>query len=77
MLFNNDPMLDELRQIRKRLWEESGHDLHKLADMIRQKTKAAMRKKAVLCSPQADVNNDGVTASPKEMSDLRRLSEMR
>ncbi|HID99569.1 MAG TPA: hypothetical protein EYP59_04675 [Thiotrichaceae bacterium] len=34
MLYENDPMLAELRQIKAELWERSGHDLHKMAQII-------------------------------------------
>jgi len=39
MLYEDDPMLAELRQIKAELWERSGHDLHKMAQMMTKKAR--------------------------------------
>lgn len=42
MTYTHDPMLAELRQIRKTLWEESGHDIHTMLQIIEQEAKEIM-----------------------------------
>ncbi len=39
MWHNNDAMLNELHQIKIRLWERSGNDFHKMAHMIEDEAK--------------------------------------
>ncbi len=42
MWYSDDKMLAELRQIKVRLWEKSGSDLHNMAEMIKQKADEIM-----------------------------------
>ena len=44
MLYENDPMLAELRQIKAELWERSGHDLHKMTQIITTEAAEVMDK---------------------------------
>jgi hypothetical protein len=44
MAYEHDPMLAEIRQIRKALWEESGHDLHKMVQIIEREAREVMIK---------------------------------
>ncbi len=44
MAYKHDPMLAELRQIRKTLWEESGHDIHTMLQIIEQEAKEIMNQ---------------------------------
>jgi hypothetical protein len=44
MWYNDDSMLAELRQVKVRLWEKSGHDLHNMAKMIKRETDEIMLK---------------------------------
>jgi hypothetical protein len=44
MWFDNDQMLIELHQTKVRLWERSGHDLHKMAEMMKKEAKEALLK---------------------------------
>ncbi len=44
MVYENDPMLAELRQIRAELWEESGHDFHKMVQMIDREAREVMHR---------------------------------
>lgn len=39
MAYEDDPMLAEIRQIRKALWEESDHDFHTMIRIIKQEAK--------------------------------------
>jgi len=58
MLYENDPMLAELRQIKAELWERSGHNLHKMAQMITTEAAEVMGryKKKPLSSRQTQPN---------------------
>lgn len=42
MLYEHDPMLAELRQIKAELWEQSEHDLHKMAQLMTQAAKTVL-----------------------------------
>ncbi|GEM_PF-1887985 len=44
MWHDDDVMLNELRQIKVRLWERSGNDFHKMARMMNDEAKAALLK---------------------------------
>jgi 23S rRNA maturation-related 3'-5' exoribonuclease YhaM len=44
MLYKDDPMLAELRQIKAKLWERSEHDLHKMAQIMVQETREVINK---------------------------------
>jgi hypothetical protein len=42
MWYSDDSMLTELRQIKVKLWEKSGHDLHNMAKTMKQETNEIM-----------------------------------
>ncbi len=42
MAYLHDPMLAEIRQIRRALWEESKHDFHTMLQIIEQEAKEIM-----------------------------------
>ncbi|HAO19171.1 MAG TPA: hypothetical protein DCQ37_00920 [Desulfobacteraceae bacterium] len=44
MWHNNDVMLNELHQIKIRLWERSGNNFHTMARMMEDEAKAALLK---------------------------------
>jgi len=62
MWYSDDSMLTELRQIKVRLWEKSGHDLHNMAKMMKQETNEIMfRHRKISQSKEAskiDMNAD-------------------
>ncbi len=44
MAYEHDPMLAEIRQIRKALWEESGHDFHAMIQLITKEAQEIMQQ---------------------------------
>jgi len=44
MWYSDDSMLSELRQIKVRLWEKSGCDLHNMAKIMKQETDQILLK---------------------------------
>ena len=49
MMYAHDPMLAEIRQIRKALWDESGHDLHTMIRLIKQEAREFMTQYGRQC----------------------------
>lgn len=58
MWYHDDPMITELRQIKIRLWERSGHDLHRMAQDMEQKARVAMLRRG-------EVSQNQATSAPK------------
>lgn len=44
MSYKEDPMLTELRQIKAKLWDESGHDVHRLTEIMERDARKAMNR---------------------------------
>ncbi|MDM8522377.1 hypothetical protein QUF80_03305 [Desulfococcaceae bacterium HSG8] len=44
MACKEDPLLAELRQIKAKLWDESGHDVHRLAEIMEREARKAMNR---------------------------------
>jgi len=42
MLYEDDLMLAELQQIKEESWERSGHDVHKLIEIIKKEADEVM-----------------------------------
>ena len=38
-MYRKDPMLEEIHKIRKRMWDESGHNPHSLIENIQKEAK--------------------------------------
>ncbi len=58
MIYEYDPMLAEIRHIRKALWDESGHDLHAMIQLINQEARDLMNQYGKICQ-ERDENGNG------------------
>lgn len=63
MIYANDPMLAEIRQIRQTLWDESGHDLHAMIQLIKHEACEVMRQYGKIGQEGSDTINDTFTVN--------------
>jgi hypothetical protein len=66
---NKDPMIDEIREIRRRVAAELGNDFEKLAEHLRQIDKEYSERRGVF----ANVTRDAATQVEQSWGDMSAL----
>lgn len=77
-----DPLLDELREIRRRICDEAGNDVTRLAERLREVEADYRDRKGAFAdvprTPAGDVFPEAATPAPDPLlDDVRRLREER